>query len=307
MPLFSVIIPAYNRFESLKKAVESVKGQSLTDHEIIVVDDGSTDDTPLIKEIYPDIRYIHRENRGVSSARNTGIRESSAEWIAFLDSDDTWLPGKLETQLTFIREHPGIRLHQTEEIWIRGGVRVNPGRKHKKTGGYIFRESLELCLISPSAVVMHRSLFEQYGMFDERLMACEDYDLWLRITPFEEAGLIPEYHVIRNGGHDSQLSAKYPMMDAFRVYSILKLLREKKGVMKKGDIKAAGETALSKIKILTQGAAKRGRTEESGLWLETAGLIKNGSYNSINDQTLEKISTLPLIERHRMCQGETIP
>lgn len=305
MPFFSVIIPAYNRFEPLKKAIDSVRGQSLKDYELIIVDDGSDDDTPFIKEIYgPDIKYIRRENGGVSAARNTGIAASDSEWIALLDSDDIWFPGKLESHLEYIRQHPEIKLHQTEEIWIRNGLRVNPGKRHRKAGGYIFRESLKLCLISPSAVAIHRSLFEQHGVFDENLMACEDYDLWLRLTPFEETGLIPENLVVRHGGHESQLSSKYPMMDAFRVYSILKLLKTKNRLIKKGDKLAARDTALAKISILAQGAAKRNKSEEVELWQKVEDLLKYGNYSNIDDQILERISGLPLSEHHHRYQEE---
>mgnify|MGYP001820585938 CR=1 FL=1 len=178
----SVIIPTWNRAARLADALQSVFAQTLPAAEVIVVDDGSTDDTRrLVRSRFPDARYIYQSNKGVSSARNTGIQAASGDWIALLDSDDHWLPDKLARQCERLRARPGYRICHSDEIWIRNGRRVNPGKKHAKYGGHIFRQCLPLCAISPSAVMIQRDLFDEVGLFDERLPACEDYDLWLRI------------------------------------------------------------------------------------------------------------------------------
>ncbi len=261
MPAVSVIIPAYNRARTLARAVDSVLGQSFRDFELVLVDDGSTDGTRELAEEYGNsIRYFHQENRGVSAARNRGIRESRSPWIAFLDSDDIWHRDKLLAQMDFMENNPEISILQTDEIWIRRGVRVNPKKIHRKRGGWIFPDSLKLCLISPSAVIMDRRLFYEYGLFDEDMPACEDYDLWLRVTPDQEVGLIPEFHVTRYGGHRDQLSSRYWGMDSFRVYSILKLMSTRQN-LEPEYYRRARETALKKLSILIKGSRKRGKED----------------------------------------------
>ncbi len=257
MPLFSVVIPAYNRAHTLIKAVESVLGQSLADYECIVVDDGSTDAT--YKELSPyrkKITYIPIPHGGVSKARNAGIAASHGQWIAFLDSDDVWQSKKLEAHYNYIQRHPQMVIHQTDESWIRQGKRVNPMKKHQKKEGDIFNESLHLCLISPSAVVVHRSLFDTVGLFDEKLPVCEDYDLWLRVTWQYRVGFIPDKLIVKYGGHDDQLSSQCWGMDRFRVYAICKLLASYGSNLQAQQYTMAVEVALSKCRILLHGAKK---------------------------------------------------
>lgn len=282
MPLFSVIIPVYNRHAPVREAIDSVLAQSFQDYELIVVDDGSNDGTRNIEREYRNaLCYIRQEHCGVSAARNAGVRASSGTWLAFLDSDDRWLPEKLSRQALYIREHPDVCIHQTEEEWIRKGRRVNPMLKHAKREGKIFVDSLELCLISPSAVAMSRDCFERYGPFDEELPACEDYDLWLRVTKDEFVGLISETHVVRHGGSPDQLSARYWGMDRFRVYSIMKLLARYGKTLQSEYLVRAVETALRKTRILLQGARKRKNTEFAER-LQGIVAMLNGERSSID-------------------------
>ncbi|MEN8780645.1 MAG: glycosyltransferase, partial [Desulfobacterales bacterium] len=198
----SIIIPTYNRGWIVRDAIDSVLGQTDTDFELVVVDDGSTDRTPEILDSYGDrLRVIRQANQGVSAARNRGIGDSSGPLIALLDSDDIWLPGKLSVQVDFFNKNPAALICQTEEIWIRNGLRVNPGKRHRKPFGMIFEPSLELCLVSPSAVMVRRELFEKVGLFDENLPACEDYDLWLRVGCRFPVHLIDKPLTIKRGGH----------------------------------------------------------------------------------------------------------
>ncbi len=290
MPYVSVIIPVHNRYHSVKEAIDSVLSQTFTDYELIVVDDGSADDTPRVAGEYADrIRYIRQENRGVSAARNAGVAASSAPWLAFLDSDDLWLPGKLERQARFIRENPDVSIHQTDETWIRRGRRVNPRERHLKREGHIFIDSLALCLISPSAAVMSRECFDRYGPFDEDLPACEDYDLWLRVTAREPVGLAPERLVMRHGGHADQLSARYQAMDRFRLYSILKLLESAGVSLPPGYRERAAAVADEKARILRNGALKRKRpgfAEKLGTVMSMLGdgYIRAGEYRFLLDE-----------------------
>ena len=223
--LVTVIIPTHNRWPMLGEAVESVLAQTSPDYELIVVDDGSTDETTRRLHDYgARISVLPQRRRGVAAARNAGARAASGKYLAFLDSDDLWLPRKLQRQLDFMEDNPAVEICQTDEIWIRNGVRVNPRLKHRKPSGDIFRASLELCLVSPSAVMMRRELFERVGGFDESLPVCEDYDLWLRISKDTEVPLVAEALVAKRGGHADQLSRSTWGFDRFRVLSIAKLV-----------------------------------------------------------------------------------
>jgi glycosyltransferase involved in cell wall biosynthesis len=262
----SVIIPTFNRAHTLPRAVDSVLAQTRPADEILIVDDGSTDRTrELIENGYPQCRYLHQANRGVSSARNLGIREARGDWIALLDSDDAWLPDKLQRQEQALRADPGHRLCHTEEIWIRNGVRVNAMHKHRKSGGRIFLQCLPLCVISPSSALLHRSLFEELGLFDESLPACEDYDLWLRICARESVLFIEQPLIVKHGGHQDQLSRRHWGMDRFRVRALAKLIDS--GVLEADDRNAAIDMLLQKTGILAQGAQKRGKRERAEYYL----------------------------------------
>ena len=258
----SVIIPTYNRAHTLSRALDSVFAQSYPPSEVIVVDDGSVDDTrAMIAERYPQCIYLTQPNLGVSRARNQGITQAKGEWIALLDSDDCWLPDKLEKQMERLAESPNLRLCHTDEIWIRNGVRVNPMRKHAKSGGRIFQRCLPLCVISPSAALLHRSLFDEFGLFDPELPACEDYDLWLRICSREAVAYVDEPLTVKYGGHEDQLSHRHWGMDRFRVYALQKLLDDLP--LGPSDRLAAIHTLIGKCVILSQGAEKRGKPERA--------------------------------------------
>jgi glycosyltransferase involved in cell wall biosynthesis len=289
MPFFSVIIPSYNRYEALQRAIASVNSQTYKDFELIVVDDGSEDETQQIEPMYNNyLKYIRQSNRGVSSARNTGIITSNSPFIAFLDSDDQWLPDKLQEQYKYIKENPGTAIHQTDEIWIRNGRRVNSMNRHAKSDGNIFLRSLELCMVSPSSVVIKRELFDAYGLFDVNLPVCEDYDLWLRITGYERIGLIRKNLIIKYGGHDSQLSKSFWGMDRFRIFSIIKLLKKEKDKLNPEYYQKAVETAVGKCQILLEGAMKRDKTEFSEKIRHVNDLLESESYSKIDSSFLLK-------------------
>lgn len=223
MPLISVIIPVFNRTLPLEKAILSVQNQTFQDFEIIVVDDHSTDDIfSICKKL--GTKYIKTTGKGVSAARNSGIKYSSCSLIAFLDSDDEWLPNKLEQQLNYLFQYPNCNIVHSNELWIRNGTPVKQRQKHQKLGGRIFSECTELCIIAPSSVVIRKSLLDKVGLFDESFTVCEDFDLWLRISSIEEIGFISDPLVIKHGGHEDQLSMKFHSMDLWRVRALAKHL-----------------------------------------------------------------------------------
>lgn len=264
-PLVSVILPTHNRAWTLKAAVDSVLAQENCPFELIVVDDGSTDETPALLRSYGGrLTVLRQENRGVSAARNTGIAHAAGELIAFLDSDDHWLPGKLSRQAAFFAHRPDARICQTQELWIRNGVRVNPGLRHRKPSGWIFEPSLRLCLVSPSAVMMRRSLFETVGRFDETLPACEDYDLWLRVSLRFPVFLVDAPLVVRYGGHPDQLS-RAPGLDRFRIAALVKCLEREPLTPRQRD--AALAVLAEKCRIYAEGCRKRGRSDEAAFHL----------------------------------------
>ncbi|MBF0302952.1 MAG: glycosyltransferase family 2 protein [Desulfamplus sp.] len=314
----SVIIPTFNRGWCILDAIKSVLDQDYFHNrrisinsnnqpiEVIVVDDGSTDNTyEIITDFINDlvieqrilskkqpkigqgmlskeqpqklVNLLRQENRGVSAARNLGIAQSQGEFIAFLDSDDLWLPDKISCQIDFFRKNPDAMICQTEEIWIRNGRRVNPKNKHKKLSGMIFEPSLHLCLVSPSAVMMRREFFDIKGLFDESLLACEDYDLWLRTATDMPIWLVDKPCIIKKGGHDDQLSSNHSL-DKYRIRSILNLLERDtmgsdanldKNKISCGrlltDVKrdAAIKVLCEKCNIYSQGCLKRGKIEDA--------------------------------------------
>ncbi|HTF92599.1 MAG TPA: glycosyltransferase [Verrucomicrobiae bacterium] len=261
VPRVSVVIPTYNRWPMLGEAIESVLGQTYPGFELIVVDDGSTDDTVAQLGKYRSrLRLFSQVRKGVSAARNVGAGEARGSLLAFLDSDDLWRPTKLAFQADFMELHPEIDICQTEEVWIRNAVRVNPRAIHRKPAGDIFLPSLDLCLVSPSAVMMRRDLFVALGGFDEALPVCEDYDLWLRIAIDHQVALIPEPLVIKRGGHADQLSHSVWGMDRFRVIALQKLLRSD---ISRARREAAVDVLRRKVRILAHGARKRGKEPEA--------------------------------------------
>lgn len=266
-PLVSVIIPTYNRLGPLQEAIHSVLSQDYPDWELIVVDDGSTDGTAEFLQALPQkhlahsIKIFQQINQGPGPARNLGVQHAKGELITFLDSDDHWLPKKLLAQVEFMKQHPDYQLCQSEEIWIRNGRRVNPKHKHQKPSGWIFEKCLELCLISPSAVMLRKNFFNELGGFDKDFFVCEDYELWLRATLCSPVQTLAEPLVVKRGGHGDQLSRRHWGMDRFRVQALEKTLNTQ-------DLTLAQQSALlaalqTKLKILASGFLKHNPDQEN--------------------------------------------
>jgi glycosyltransferase involved in cell wall biosynthesis len=232
MPAVSVILPAYNSAAYLAAAIDSVRIQTYADFELIVVNDGSTDDTPSIAEARarqdPRIRVLHRPNGGIAAARNEGLRVATAPAIAILDSDDTWEPEFLEAQLAILAEGPQIDV-VTGNAWFLGGphdgdpARPFPDPRPQPTLATIIADETAVFIMS----VFRRWVYEAIGGFDESFRTNEDYDFWLRAA---RAGFRfarndrPLGHYRR--GHDS-LSAD----DLRMVIGILRVYEKLRGAL----------------------------------------------------------------------------
>ena len=274
-PAVSLIIPTYNRAFFLKEALESVFAQTRRPDETIVIDDGSTDETQEVIHQFDRVIYIQQPNKGVSSARNLGIRYSTGEWICFLDSDDLWMKNKLACQMERIKKNSQFLANYTNEIWIRNGKRVNPCKRHEKYSGWIFDKCLPLCTISPSSIILHRTVLEKTGVFDEALPVCEDYDLWLRISLHFPIDFINQPLIIKRGGHQDQLSKKFFGMDRFRVQALEKILQDPQ--LHPDERKIVLKELKTKSLVYAQGCLRRNRLTE---YNEYQTKIKNLCYEN---------------------------
>lgn len=257
MDSVSVIIPTFNRLGLLQEALDSVWTQTLPPEEVLIVDDGSSDGTQewLQSQGRSNLKFLTQAHQGPAVARNYGVQTAQGKWIAFLDSDDLWLPEKIERQLSFLHENPDYKICQTEEIWIRRGIRVNPRLHHRKYSGHIFEKCLPLCIISPSAVLLDREFFLELGGFDPDFPVCEDYELWLRATLKSPVKTLEAALTVKRGGHRDQLSKKYWGMDRFRVQAMEKLLARE--TLTNRQWKAMVRELTIKLNILAQGFSKR--------------------------------------------------
>ena len=267
----SAIIPCCNRAALIGKAVQSVLDQTLACAELLVVDDGSTDDSPeivrqLAKQSQIAIRLFIQENQGVSAARNLGIAEAQHDILCFLDSDDSWHKTKLEQQMAAMNREPAYLISHTRELWFKNGSQVNQKKKHAPPHGDIFLRSLGMCVVGMSTVMVRRQLFDRYGLFDEELLCCEDYDLWLRVSRQEHFLLVDEPLTLKDGGRPDQLSAIHRMgMDTWRIRSLRKLLLE--GGLSREQQEAAVAELRKKCVIYGNGCIKHGRRDEGERYL----------------------------------------
>ena len=262
----SVVIPSYNRKEFLKRSIDSVINQTIKPFEIIVVDDGSTDGTEsIIKGHYDFVKFIKQKNKGVSAARNIGIKVSIGEWICFLDSDDEWKKDKLEKQINAMKSNPGYKFFHSNEIWIKNGLRINQKKKHKKYGGDIFDKCLDMCRISPSSVMIDKTVFDEVGNFNEDLVVCEDYELWLRICDKYRVFFIDEPLIIKYGGHQGQLSYSIESIENHRIKALEYLILEN---LNRKNKRHAIQMLLSKLNIYLKGLVKRRKNDEIAVYEE---------------------------------------
>ncbi len=269
--LISVVIPTFNRGVFIERVIRSVLEQKYNCHEILVVDDGSTDETERTVELLAavaaiPIRYFFQENSGAAAARNRGIKESRGDVICFVDSDDWWDREKIEIQYAAMQSEPEYLISHTQEIWYRNGKRVNQKKKHAPQQGYILPQSLAMCVVGMSTVMARREVFTLYGLFDESLLCCEDYEFWLRISPKESFLLVPQPLTFKDGGRPDQLSAIHRMgMDTYRIRAICKLLDS--GTLNDDESRLAVDELQRKCVIYGNGCLKHGRMAEGDHYL----------------------------------------
>jgi len=287
--MISIIIPTCDRASFLKEAIQSVLDQdyflssdSAYSFELLIIDDGSTDNTKEVVKAFGDrMKYHCQRNRGISASRNLGLQLAKGDYIAFLDSDDLWTKAKLRMQMNLMESLAGAEVCYTEEMWIRKGIRVNPKKKHQKHSGWIFDKVLPLCLLSLSSALFRREVFEEVGYFDEALPVCEDYDFGIRVAHKFPVYLIPRPLTVKRGGHPDQLSKKYWGMDRFRIKALEKALNL--GLTPHQE-KLVKQEIVRKCRILVKGFGARGNQEEARKYLsliekhepETVGEIREG-------------------------------
>jgi glycosyltransferase involved in cell wall biosynthesis len=190
MPTVSVIIHTFNNEKFIAETVESVLMQTYNDYEIIVVDDGSVDGTrDALLPYMQEIRYHYKENGGIASAKNTGIRLSKADFIAFLDHDDLWIPDKLKLQMEYCNANPQAGLVYAKYTSFRDGKELRT-KPEKGYSGWIFKELLSKSFIQTSTVVVKRECLNTVGPYDETFVLGDEYDMFLRISKDSNAVLL---------------------------------------------------------------------------------------------------------------------
>ncbi len=242
MPKVSVILPSYNSGSYLSAAINSVLAQTYTDFEVIIVDDGSSDDTANVVAPYIGrILYVWQENRGVAAARNTGLRMARGEFIAWLDADDNWLPTKLERQMEKFTD-PDVGLVYSDFLtrYTDGGVRDSFLTNHPfASEGYVFERYVTSRFFLPSTVVMRAKCFEDSGMFDEDMVSSEDVELFARVCTRWTVALVNMVLTIRNEG-DHNLTTNKERTGKYTVMALTKVLS------KEPDISVSARSAIFK-------------------------------------------------------------
>jgi glycosyltransferase involved in cell wall biosynthesis len=290
----SVVVPTHNKKEMVTEAIESVLAQSYRDCELIVVDDGSTDGTPLhvfstfgaqpeaieiLSKMNPNavrpfshsfahdgipIQYHYIANRGLSAARNRGIKFAHGSCVAFLEAEDLWNPAHLETHATFHEENDWARVSHIGECHVRDRSRAGKARKAPPASGWIFQQALETSPICISAAMAHRTCFAECGGFDENLPACEDYDLWLRFAARYPIHFLEGTEIVRRSSR-FQSSNRSWTWDRYRVYALEKSFQS--GKLNAEQRLLVAEEIVKKCERLVEGF-KRQKSEERANFYE---------------------------------------
>ena len=266
----SVIIPTNNRAGFLAQAIDSVLAQTYTNFELIVVDDGSSDETQTLLASYGKLLIsLRQENRGPAAARNAGIRAARHPLLAFLDSDDQFTSNKLALQTAAMEAQPDLLISHTQETWFRNGQHLNQKKHHTKAGGDIFARNLALCMVGMSTVMVRQELFDRVGLFDESFPCCEDYEFWLRASVAHPFLLVETPLTAKHGGRPDQVSVRFQTgMDSLRIRALEKLLSS--APLTAAQSRLAREELVRKAVLYGNGCLKHGRPEEGHRCLSLA-------------------------------------
>ncbi len=263
----TAIIPTFNRATLVSDAINSILNQTYSIDEIIVIDDGSTDNTQDILKKFHGIKIIKTKNLGVSHARNTGIRNAKNNWLAFLDSDDIWLKDKAQKQVALHNKDANLMFSHTGERWLRDGKEIKYPKSLTKPQGDCFLQNISTCKIAASSVLINKKVFDTVGLFNESLSVCEDYDMWLRILYDYQIALVKSEGIIKKAGH-SQLSSTIFAIDRYHIYTLQKFL----GTRFSNEVK---DEIIRKSNILVKGAIKHNNQEILKQYLKVIRDIQN--------------------------------
>lgn len=283
LSMISVIIPTWNRYALTLEALYSVYAQKVSPLEVIVVDDGSDESHPPYSKTFPDVRELRIEHCGMAGrVRNIGVGASQGELIAFLDSDDLWLEGKLQQQSALFEKEPDVQIVHTREIWQRQGKIVSQSSQRHVRAGDLFEDSLQKCIIGPSTVMLRKSFFMSLGGFREDLEVCEDYEFWLRVTALTKVAHVDRELSCKRAGHGPQLSETYGFIERFKIDALKQLVETRWFSTHATDLhQRRAEKALAhKYVIHAQGARRRGREQEAMQYEAMAAI-----YASVKRQT----------------------
>lgn len=245
--LVSVIIPTYNRAGMVGRAIDSVLRQTYDKYEIIVIDDGSVDDTQrVVEQGYPQVHFIRKENGGASSARNKGMMVAKGELIAFLDADDVWFEDKLERQVELMTSDPSVPLCFTDCRPVRDGrvlheSGIRSGRGFRPGGDYAYHDMINGFNVLPSCTMVRKDLVFKYGLFNEELSLCEDWDLFLKISTEGPIAYIDVPLLDRYLGDDN-LTTKTEVW----MRSSIKIIEEHLGMISSGRLSVVDRDAALK-------------------------------------------------------------
>ncbi len=213
-------------------------------------------------EPQPELIVVRLPHSGFpGKARNAGVEAARGGLIAFLDSDDLWMPARLERQLACLKAKAGTRLVHTRELWLREGREVSQsGQVHARLGD-VFADSLRKCVIGPSTVLIEKSLLAELGGFREDIEVAEDYELWIRLAAREMVGYVDEKLVVKRAGGWDQLSEKYGMIEGFRIAALEAIVAS--SALPPSRMEAARAELSRKYRVFAAGARKRGRNAEA--------------------------------------------
>jgi glycosyltransferase involved in cell wall biosynthesis len=269
----AAIIPVKGRPALLKEALDSILSGNILPSSVFVVIDSIGEEREMdsialeefflrSKKIFSEIHFkkIYSANEGPARARNLAAKEAKEEWISFLDSDDLWLPEKLESQISYLKKRPHLHGASGLERWIKNGKVLIQPQKLRPGHGRFIKDSLHRCLVPCSSVIIRRSIFLDEGGFDENFPVCEDYEFWIRFLSRHPLGFIDREIAIKRSGDWSQLSSSHSL-DKYRILALLKSVQNCN--FSKEESGEAKKACYEKFSIFESGAKKRGNHNEA--------------------------------------------